>query len=384
MQYSKWLRSLFVHDPAPYRMKRAYLKSLFFWNPIFCPLLSLFCGGFDHLGQRIVTSFLIATIVSNFCFLTIGFVKFANIRLAKWRGHPPRVHAQGWWFSLSLCAMPIGLFIAFKILGMIGGRWGLQSSPVNADDYRVGLLIGTMISGLFFLIGTRAEANEAVKQSRLKMKELENERLKAQISALTAQMNPHLMFNALNTVASLVATDPQKAEDTIVKLSELYRGVLNSSRNMTHSLATELSICEAYLAVEKARFGDRLRAYVEIDAKIDPHATEIPALSIQPLVENAIKHGLSPRAIGGEVRISAVNGEGKIKILVEDNGIGILAAASSLIKKTGAGSGIKNCEDRLKLHYGLEGDFRISERDGGGTKVLMTIPIVARREPVFS
>ena len=371
MKYLKIVQKIF--NPETTTIRSTYLKSMFFWNPLFSVVISLWMNGFENFFRYFVTSYLIAVVVSNTCSAAVTLARRIDIQIAKYKSLPYPKRKKGWHYSVALCAMPLGLFLAFKFVGWLAPIIGLTSTPPNIEDYRVGLLIGTLIAALFFFIQTRSEAREAVRMSELKLKNMENERLQAQIAALTAQMNPHLLFNALNTVASLIQTDPEKAEKTIIKLSELYRGVLDSSRKMTHPLATEINICEAYLAIEKARFGERLKSEIVINPHLDSFKVEVPALSLQPLIENAVKHGLASRASGGEITIEAKNDDGKLKIFIEDNGIGF--RQSAIIKKQGAGTGIKNCQERLSLHYGDSGKFEVSERIGGGTIVFLEMPL---------
>ena len=268
-------------------LKESYLQTIFVWNPLLSVVICIWLNGFNGFFNNLVGSYLITAIVSSVCYIVVMIADQVFTKSNK---------STEWHYSISLCAMPLGVFLAFKLVGWAAPFIGLRFSPPNIDDYRISLLIGTLIGILFFFIRARTEAKEAAKSAALKLKEMENERLQAQIAALTAQMNPHLLFNALNTVASLIQTNPEEAEKTIVKLSELYRGVLSSSRKMLHPLKMEIELCEAYLGIEKARFGERLRIKVEIHPDVDMVRAEIPALSIQPLVENAIKHGLAPRS----------------------------------------------------------------------------------------
>jgi two-component sensor histidine kinase len=351
-------------------LKASYLKSLFFWNPVFSLGFCLWFGLGDGFLRQWATSFFISTIVSNVCFGTVILISRLEPVIARLRNRPKPVHSVAWHFSLSVCAMPGGLYLALLITGRIYRSLGLPWHT-DAGDYKVSILIGTLIAGVFFLSKTRTDARITAKETALRMKQLENDRLQAQVSALTAQMNPHLLFNALNTVASLVPTDPKKAEEIILRLSELYRGVLDSSRRVTHSLTTELDICRAYLAVEHARFGSRLEAFIELHSNINADSYQVPVLTIQPLVENAVKHGLSTRTRGGKIRIHVYLEQNHLKVQIEDDGVGIGNSTNA-----GAGTGIMNCRDRIKLTYGEAGKLELLPRQEGGTLALMSLPIL--------
>jgi signal transduction histidine kinase len=370
------------------------LRSTFFYSPIVSPLILFSITGFSNSLERWLTGFTIALVVSYTCILISFFIqKVVEPAILKAMGRPTVQHSRSWWLSLSLCAMPAGMYLGFKVNFLIhrllAPYLNIPMPPddlgATVDDYRIGLVIGTLIAIAFFLLRTRREAREQQRLNLLRIKDLENQRLAAQLSALTAQMNPHLMFNALNTVAALVPTDPIKAEDTIIQLSELYRGVLNSSRQLTHSLSQELELCSAYLAIEKARFGDRLQTNISIDSSLDPSQAQVPALCLQPLVENAIKHGISPKAAGGEVGISARRDGDRLHIQIIDNGVGFAVAenraASSPPRSQGSRTALKNCQERLTLHYRNSSDFKISDREGGGSVVELLLPLVQVEVP---
>ncbi|HEY8073368.1 MAG TPA: histidine kinase, partial [Labilithrix sp.] len=202
-------------------------------------------------------------------------------------------------------------------------------------------------------------------------RDLERANLEAQLAALTAEMNPHMLFNALNTIASLVHSDPDRAEQTVLELAEVYRGILRVSGAKTHTLAEELRLCEAYLRVERARFGDRLAIVLDVDAHALDRGPDVPVLVVQPLVENAIKHGLSPRASGGTVSLRVrVRGEGDaVDVLVEDDGVGLGASPSK-----GNGRALANCAERLRLAYGGEASLDVAANEGGGTRARLRLP----------
>ncbi len=346
-----------------------FLKTLILWQPLLTLLMCFSFGSLEHIGPRMIQSWVIGTLVTSTCFLVIASVRGVSAWRASRAGVPVTARSRGWWFSLSLFTMPLGLYLGFKVASLLGPVLGFQGMLATGEDYRFGVFLGALIAAVLFLSRTRADAKEAARAAELKLKKIENEHLQSQLSALTAQMNPHLLFNALNTVAALVPEDPAQAERTIVKLSELYRGVLDASRHPLHSLATELQICEAYLGIEKARFGERVRVEIQLEPSLDGQVIDIPALCLQPLVENAVKHGLAPRASGGRIWITVRRVEEDLQITVEDDGVGVSTASVS-----GSGTGMRNCRERLKLHYGERGRMECAPRAGGGTKVCLTLP----------
>jgi two-component system LytT family sensor kinase len=195
----------------------------------------------------------------------------------------------------------------------------------------------------------------------------------AELRALRAQVNPHFLFNSLTTIGYLIQTAPERAFETLMRLTALLRGVLRRSDGEFATLGEEIELIESYLDIERARFEDRLR--VTIDAPRETRNHRIPALLIQPLVENAIKHGVSPSRMGGEVVISAqvASGADTLRISVRDTGLG--ASEESLIAGRNRGVGLSNVERRLKAHYGDQASFNIRSAPGAGMTVELSLPI---------
>jgi two-component system, LytTR family, sensor kinase len=195
----------------------------------------------------------------------------------------------------------------------------------------------------------------------------------AELRALRAQVNPHFLFNSLTTIGYLIQTAPERAFETLMRLTALLRGVLRRSDGEFATLGEEIELIESYLDIERARFEDRLR--VTIDAPRETRNHRIPALLIQPLVENAIKHGVSPSRMGGEVVISAqiASGADSLRISVRDTGLG--ASQESLIAGRNRGVGLSNVERRLKAHYGEKALFNIRSAPGEGMTVELSLPI---------
>ena len=198
----------------------------------------------------------------------------------------------------------------------------------------------------------------------------------AELNALRAQINPHFLFNALNTIVSLCRTDSEQARNLIIELSEFFRRSLKSSRDFI-TLQEELQQVDSYLTLEKARFGDRLSVIKKIDAKVEN--IQIPSFTLQPLVENAVKHGLLSRANGGTITISAEQAGSVVEIQVEDDGQGIPQEDMKQIFEhgfgKGAGVGLTNVNERLKNIYGQQYAIRIDSVEGKGTIIYVTIPL---------
>jgi two-component system LytT family sensor kinase len=204
--------------------------------------------------------------------------------------------------------------------------------------------------------------------------------LEARLDALQRQINPHFLFNTLNSIASLVRFRPEQARELIVKLANILRALLKDHDSYV-LLREELSFTDDYLGIEVARFGaDKLRVVKEISANtLD---LPVPSMLLQPLVENSIKHGLEPRISGGTITLrSRIEAGRRMIIEVEDDGVGIAPGrshSSGVLK--GTGIGMKNVRERLEVLYGGAAQFDVTSRPGRGTKVTLAIPASLENE----
>ena len=197
---------------------------------------------------------------------------------------------------------------------------------------------------------------------------------RAELKALRAQINPHFLFNALNAIAGLIQDRPQQADETIEQLALVFRYTLRAAEKEWVRLDEEIEFAASYLRVEQARFGRRLRVEFEIDSAVT--AVPIPAMSIQPLVENAIKHGISAREGGGTISLRACLNQQTLTVEVRDNGPGFPPGFSLPQLADGAvltGHGLRNVVERLRGYYGSAACLRW-ECEPGNTRVFLTIP----------
>jgi LytS/YehU family sensor histidine kinase len=201
----------------------------------------------------------------------------------------------------------------------------------------------------------------------------------AQLAALRAQINPHFLFNTLTTIGYLIQSSPEKALTTLIRLTELLRAVLRSTDEFI-PLSDEIKLVQTYLDIEKARFEERLETCIEVPADLE--RIKIPSLILQPLVENAIKHGISKSKTGGEVKISAKriiqNSQDFLLLTVLDNGYGF--DESELRKSGRKGIGLANIEQRLKNYYKGKAELRIETKKQVGTKAQIILPIAYKND----
>ncbi len=196
--------------------------------------------------------------------------------------------------------------------------------------------------------------------------------LEARLDALQRQINPHFLFNTLNSVASLVRSQPELAREIIVKLANILRALLKDHDAFV-PLREELRFTDDYLDIEVVRFGaDKLH----VEKEIDPRTLEVlvPSILLQPLIENSIKHGLEPRIRGGTVTVRSRLEGNRVFIEVADDGVGMSGRSTSALRRPGAGIGMKNVQERLEVLYGNQASFNIVSNPGRGTTVSIEIP----------
>jgi len=198
---------------------------------------------------------------------------------------------------------------------------------------------------------------------------LESLLTEARLSALRAQLNPHFLFNALNTVSAYVESDPKLARRMLEHLGDLLRFSLDSADQQELSLAEEIDALEHYLAIQRARYGDRLE--VHLDIAPDLLQARIPGLLLQPLVENAITHGLSQQPDIGKIKVSAHQSDGYLKLMVRDNGVGL---PPKWRLDRDAGIGLSNTRARLAELYGSDHGFAVQAAAEGGVVAEIRIP----------
>jgi len=198
---------------------------------------------------------------------------------------------------------------------------------------------------------------------------LETALAQAQLQILRSQLNPHFLFNTLNSIAALSVKDPKGAEAMTVQLSRLLRVSLESASLQQIPLGEELEFLRNYLAIQQTRFRDRLT----VDMDVDPAllAAPVPSLMLQPLVENAIRHGIAKSAAPGYIHIAAARDRDHLRIEILDNGVGVDGRRAG----EGEGLGLSNTRERLHRLYGADYRFDLDNVAGGGCRVVLSIPL---------
>jgi two-component system LytT family sensor kinase len=228
-------------------------------------------------------------------------------------------------------------------------------------------------AGSLIAIGIELKIFNSVR-TQIKLEEQERLLLHARMEALQNQVNPHFLFNTLNSISSLVRFDPDKAREVISKLATILRRLMNSSEAFA-PLREEFEFIDNYLDIEVVRFGrDKLRVVKELDpASLD---VVVPCMLLQPLVENCIKHGLGPKVEGGSIYLRSRVIDSKLIIEVEDDGVGIGKQQPGGNGLSGMGIGMANISERLKVLYGGVARMSIDSQEGRGTLIRIRLPLV--------
>ena len=214
------------------------------------------------------------------------------------------------------------------------------------------------------------EMSTAQKEESLRRVQAESKAQEAQLKLLRYQLNPHFLFNTLNAVSSLVTlNEPEKANAMLVQLSRFLRYSLDNGGNVDVPLKQEIEALQLYFKIEQARFADRLKVFIDVDAQVDEF--RVPSLLLQPLVENAIKHAIAHAEKGGVIRVTATLHGDFIDVRVADSGPG---PGQQKTADEGAGVGLQNIRDRLQMRYGDAAELSLGTADIGGLEVALKLP----------
>jgi len=251
-------------------------------------------------------------------------------------------------------------------------RYGESLMPLTMWFILISMIIKVTYKGTMQAQARAAQATEVAESESLKRQVIE-----ARMAAMQAQVEPHFLFNTLASIDHLIETDPPRASKMQKNLIALLRATMPTMREAnaqaTRDLGRELAMIRPYLEILKVRMEDRLQTDIRVSDGL--MSAEFPPMMLQSLVENAIKHGLEPKADGGRLTVSAEIVHGKLAVTVEDTGLGFGKAATE-----GTGIGLSNIRERLALLYGSKASLRITEPAGGGTSVTITVPYVAHTE----
>jgi prepilin signal peptidase PulO-like enzyme (type II secretory pathway) len=289
--------------------------------------------------------------------LCIGLLTYASIDFPRRRLWPQGASALLPVILLALLAAPVGWFGGSLIASMLlGVPWKPVDMGPNAMLGFLALTAGAGLGGTFYF------------WTRERLEHSERVATEASLKLLQAQIEPHFLFNTLANLQALIAVDAQRAQLMLGHLDGYLRATLASTRKDKCTLAEEFALLRAYLEILAIRMGARLTYSLELPDALA--RAKLPPMLLQPLVENAIKHGLEPKMDGGKVRVAA-SAEGKqLVLVVEDSGLGFGAASTS-----GTGVGLLHVQERLAAVYGDAARADIGETAGGGVRITLRLPL---------
>jgi two-component system, LytTR family, sensor kinase len=356
--------STMPRDPAPYRARlimSLILAPLLWAIPFALFFGTLYGAGWTTYGYAYVVSLVFAVVIRSATVLAERVV-VPKLRRRAGSGSYPWYLDAAVYMAVSVTASYLAAIIVdrFLVRGFLGSPRAWLISGMFAVAFT--LLVGGIIYARIFY---RQAVSRAVALERMQA-----ELARAELRALRAQVNPHFLFNTLNTIAALISENPAAAEDVVTRLADVFRHALTASGREHTRLADELEFLRSWLAIERVRFGDRLRVVEDIEPGLED--VPVPGLLFQPLIENAVRYAVAPRAEGGTVSLRVrrdPSGE-TLTAEIADDGPGFVPG----VRPSGHGVGLESVRERLRLG-GAGHAFELDTAPGMGTRVRVTLPI---------
>lgn len=346
-----------------------------FWL-LYCAAWVPYAAGYFGLFRSMSSSnrlALVQTMINILPAVLLGAGVLRWSRLFPWSRH-----SRKWFFPLQLAsAVTYSLLWYFGVilfgslvLAARNHRFALGHFDSHAVQWQ--FFSGFMVYGSIIGFAYVSQVSTTLRNEELRRERAETLQSKAELAALRAQLNPHFLFNTLNSLVALNSQNNDRATEALLQLAQMLRYTLNEHRSEAEddvSLREELAFTDQYLALEELRLGDRL----QVERSIDPEALtcRLPALTIQPLVENAIRHGIAPRAGPGKILLTASKRGNSLALYVSDNGVG--AKLDTVMASNGIG--IRTVRQRLALYSGNLGSFEIDGGPGRGLTIYIVLPV---------
>ena len=341
-----------------------------FWTLVGLAFASQFYLSSTLLGRSVTWGQAISYSLGDW--YVYALLAWPSVRLA--RRYPPEGAAPWRAAGIHLAAALVFSLVYVLLRALVGQLHSLViDEPVTFAEVFRPLLLKTFPFNLL-IYGVIISASHAIDYYRkyhertVHTLELEKHLAEARLQALLRQLKPHFLFNTLNGIASLMHSDVHAADKMLVRLSELLRLTMHHPGQPRTRLREEIAFIEKYLEIERIRFRDRLT--VEFRVAPDTLDVEVPSLLLQPLVENAIRHGIEPHARPGHITVEARSEAGTLLLLIRDNGAGQPAGGF-----TREGIGLANTRGRLRELYGARHRFELVNHSDGGLEVRLTIPL---------
>ncbi len=335
------------------------LGTLFLADTMIAVFLTILGVGADPWPRTLLENFIFSHAIGTAIFLLVygSGVAHAKNNLGKLIGLTGFFVLGGW----------CGTIVSLASMHFLFARpltWDIFTSHLFLTG-ALALIFGTVVYSFFAARERLQETIARLAEKEVKEQQLLRLKTKAELEALRAKVNPHFLFNTLNSIASLIPGDPAKAEEMVQRLARLFRYTLDASNRDLIKLEDELLLCREYLEIEKVRLGARLT--YEIDSEASLAELQVPGLLLQPLIENSVKHGIATSKSGGHITVKARRDGNECHLEIHDTGKGFDRFEAT------AGFGLSSVRERLALHYGEAHSFELSTEHG--VRILMRLPL---------
>ncbi len=333
-----------------------------FKDLVYTIIISALIAAFLTFTGITTKSFVINLIVSQ----SFGLSIYSMIHFLLWIFKPEKMASVAFIVMIGIASGTlIGLQIGPFVLQQIFSIVLKQPEKSFLQTIILAITFGSVASYFFYAKSRLRISKGEIQQERIKRLSSEKEALEANLRLLQAQIEPHFLFNTLSNVLSLIDTNPASGKSMLVDLIHYLRTSLSRTFPDPITLDQEMDMIKAYLNIQKIRMGERLHFEIELPDAVRQHS--FPPMLLQPLVENAVRHGLEPKMEGGEIMIKALDEDDLIRIEVVDTGLGF-----SSFQKPGVGIG--NVRERIKLLYGEKGRLIIQENEPNGVRAIIEVP----------
>ncbi len=338
------------------------------WNSLFAVLFTLLSLLYQPEGA-ILRVFGTCMLIANCIGLLIhGSFAAGGRMLSNWLCRQSSGIVSLYYCVVSVVCVFAGQWLAFTMLEWHDAKRYMLSAQGAIGLLLLSVLISALLASIFHMRERRARAEAAFQTERARVESAERQFHIARFKLLEAQVQPHFLYNTLANVISLIDTDPATAKRMVERLIDYLRGTAASAGTTQATLGSQLELLRAYLDLIVLRMGSRLRYRIEIPPELE--ALPLPPMLIQPLVENAIKHGLEPKVGGGEVVVRASRAGDDITLVVADDGLGVRTA----VRDMSTGIGLANLRQRLAALYGSTARLTMEDAEPG-TRVIVTLPV---------
>jgi hypothetical protein len=341
----------------PESLKRKILIAPLFLTAVFNTLIAVFLTQLGY-GSGLTTNFIVSQSIGLcICAVILGGLYF-------WKSDSGARN-----FFVLLFCLPagagIGAFIGSQLTGHSVSDIFHGDPSLFIQMLFIGIVFGTPITYFFSSREKMAQARAQLKDEQILRLTLEKRAVEAHLKSLQAQIEPHFLFNTLSNILSLIDIDPNKSQRMLENLTCYLRSSLSTLRRESATLGEEIDLIQAYLNIQKIRIGERLRYRIDVPASL--HGLPFPPMLLQPLVENAVQHGIEPKVEGGEILVTAAHGPGRVVVAVTDTGSGLADSAPS-------GVGLASVRERLQVIYGENAALILKNNVPCGLTAVLEIP----------